>query len=218
VGYRGAGSSSRRHTVIAASWTHASTHQQQTRLCVTTGPARAKVQVWLARTHVADCGVSLAFVAAVYRALAALARSSMSSDPDDLTLVSQLMAIAATTLDRCDVSAAPANQQLHVLCVRVLPWRQSVHASSLSPQLAVIRTKRTCRSHADRDICNCLSCRLLGVARRRCSAATRRAGSWTGAKHWSGSQHKGQRWQRHAWACQVGSRTHRAFAAAGLTC
>jgi hypothetical protein len=40
----------------------------------------------------------------VCRALAALARSSMSSDPDDLTLVSQLMAVAATTLDRCDVS------------------------------------------------------------------------------------------------------------------
>lgn len=39
----------------------------------------------------------------VSRALAALARSSMSSDPDDLTLVSQLMAVAATTLDRCDV-------------------------------------------------------------------------------------------------------------------
>lgn len=28
----------------------------------------------------------------------------MASDPDDLTLVSQLMAVAATTLDRCDVS------------------------------------------------------------------------------------------------------------------
>jgi hypothetical protein len=47
------------------------------------------------------------YVCDVCRALAALARSSMSSDPDDLTLVSQLMAVAATTLDRCDVSWQP---------------------------------------------------------------------------------------------------------------
>eukprot|EP00878_Enallax_costatus_P001838 GHUV01001996.1.p1 GENE.GHUV01001996.1~~GHUV01001996.1.p1 ORF type:complete len:1153 (+),score=396.09 GHUV01001996.1:337-3795(+) len=42
--------------------------------------------------------------AAAFRALAALARSSLSSDPDDLTLVSHLMAAVATTLDRCDAA------------------------------------------------------------------------------------------------------------------
>ncbi|WIA41108.1 hypothetical protein OEZ86_004737 [Tetradesmus obliquus] len=39
---------------------------------------------------------------AAFRTLAALSRSSLSSDPDDLTLVSHLMAAVATTLDRCE--------------------------------------------------------------------------------------------------------------------
>lgn len=42
--------------------------------------------------------------AAAFRALAALARSSLNSDPDDLTLVSHLMAAVATTLDRCEAA------------------------------------------------------------------------------------------------------------------
>uniref|UniRef100_A0A383W189 SH3 domain-containing protein n=1 Tax=Tetradesmus obliquus TaxID=3088 RepID=A0A383W189_TETOB len=41
---------------------------------------------------------------AAFRTLAALSRSSLSSDPDDLTLVSHLMAAVATTLDRCEAA------------------------------------------------------------------------------------------------------------------
>eukprot|EP00879_Flechtneria_rotunda_P022502 GHRR01023753.1.p1 GENE.GHRR01023753.1~~GHRR01023753.1.p1 ORF type:complete len:1357 (+),score=559.90 GHRR01023753.1:692-4762(+) len=42
--------------------------------------------------------------AAGFRTLAALSKSSLTSDPDDLTLVSALMAAVATTLDRCEVA------------------------------------------------------------------------------------------------------------------
>ncbi|KAF6252279.1 hypothetical protein COO60DRAFT_1704362 [Scenedesmus sp. NREL 46B-D3] len=41
---------------------------------------------------------------AAFRTLASLSRSSLSSDPDDLTLVSHLMAAVATTLDRCEAA------------------------------------------------------------------------------------------------------------------
>ncbi|KAF8062701.1 SPAC3H8.02 [Scenedesmus sp. PABB004] len=42
--------------------------------------------------------------AAAFRALGALARSSLESDPDDLSLVSALMAAVATTLDRAEAA------------------------------------------------------------------------------------------------------------------
>jgi hypothetical protein len=41
---------------------------------------------------------------AAFRTLAALARSSLTGDPDDLTLVSHLMAAVATCLDRCEAA------------------------------------------------------------------------------------------------------------------
>ncbi|KAI8463169.1 MAG: hypothetical protein J3K34DRAFT_496513, partial [Monoraphidium minutum] len=42
--------------------------------------------------------------AAALRTLAALARAGLTSDPDDPTLIGHLMAVAATTLDRCDAA------------------------------------------------------------------------------------------------------------------
>lgn len=76
--------------------------------------------------------------AAAFRALAALARSSLSSDPDDLTLVSHLMAAVATTLDRCDaarrrklpfgIGGGSKKVSSSSVAVYVCDWASHIHA------------------------------------------------------------------------------------------
>lgn len=92
------------------------------------------------------------FMCGVCRALAALARSSMSSDPDDLTLVSQLMAVAATTLDRCDVSQQDHRRMPQQQLLRCwLPVSQQPSSTAYVGRLwgmylrAVLRSKSPCR-------------------------------------------------------------------------